>query len=293
MGLPVANGEDYLGDAIASILGQTFTDFELLIADNGSTDATASICRAWEADDSRVRHLRSEVNHGLAWNWNRLVGAASGEYFRWAAHDDLLDRELLQRCVGALDAAGGGVVLSYPRTLDIDAVGEVVGPYNDGLDLCEAAPHQRLRHLLRHLHRCNALFGLIRLDALRSTALLGPYGHADRVLLAELCLLGRFVELPEPLFYRRFHPGMSRYAHPSVADLAHLFDPATPQRYFFPFVRVLFEHLHAVARSPLSRAERARCLRVLLLEWRHWGRIGSELAAAVRQAVWSRLTPAG
>ncbi|WP_165367920.1 glycosyltransferase family 2 protein, partial [Phytoactinopolyspora endophytica] len=84
IGLPVYNGERYLADAIASILAQEFADFELLIADNGSTDATADICSDAARSDSRVTVHRSDVNRGAAWNYNRLVDLARGEYFKWA-----------------------------------------------------------------------------------------------------------------------------------------------------------------------------------------------------------------
>ncbi|WP_081588053.1 glycosyltransferase family 2 protein [Gloeocapsa sp. PCC 7428] len=89
IGMPVYNGEPYLKDAINSILNQTFEDFELIISDNGSTDRTEEICRTIASQDQRVRYYRNEQNLGAGWNFNRVVDLATGEYFRWACHDDI------------------------------------------------------------------------------------------------------------------------------------------------------------------------------------------------------------
>jgi glycosyltransferase involved in cell wall biosynthesis len=103
IGLPVFNGENYLEAAVDSILAQTFKDFELIISDNASTDRTQEICQRYCGRDSRVRYFRSEQNHGAAWNFNRVFELASGEYFKWAAHDDMIAPDFLQKCVAVLD----------------------------------------------------------------------------------------------------------------------------------------------------------------------------------------------
>ena len=77
IGLPVYNGENYVTEAIGSLLAQTFTDFELIISDNGSTDSTPEICRDFAKRDSRVRYFRHEVNQGAAWNFNRTLELAT------------------------------------------------------------------------------------------------------------------------------------------------------------------------------------------------------------------------
>ena len=89
IGLPVYNGARYLAQAVESLLGQTFTDFQLLLCDNASTDATADICRDFVRRDRRVRHLQSDRNRGAAWNFNRAFRHADSPYFKWACCDDL------------------------------------------------------------------------------------------------------------------------------------------------------------------------------------------------------------
>src|SRR6516225_9483787 len=95
--LPVYNGQNYVGDAIRSVLGQTFEDFELVISDNASTDGTAEICRRAAARDPRVRYFRADTNRGLAWNHNHAFALAGGRYVMWMGHDDVLAAEYLSR----------------------------------------------------------------------------------------------------------------------------------------------------------------------------------------------------
>ena len=80
IGLPVFNGENFLAPAIESILGQTYDDFELIISDNASTDATSQICRDFARRDSRVRYIRNARNLGADPNYNAVFRAARGRY---------------------------------------------------------------------------------------------------------------------------------------------------------------------------------------------------------------------
>ena len=102
VGMPVYNGEPYLGISIESILAQTFGDFELIISDNASTDHTEEICRDFASKDDRIIYSRNEENIGAAGNYNRLVDMASADYFRWSNADDVFAPELHERCVAVL-----------------------------------------------------------------------------------------------------------------------------------------------------------------------------------------------
>ncbi len=128
VGLPVYNGADYVAEAIKSILGQTYQDFELLIQDNASTDATENICRAYAARDPRVSYVRNLRNVGAAANYNLVFERARGHYFKWAAHDDVCAPDFLVRCVGALDR-DPAVVLCCGQTRLINDDGSPVA-YN-------------------------------------------------------------------------------------------------------------------------------------------------------------------
>ena len=103
IGLPVYNGEPFVERAINAVLAQTYSDFELVISDNGSTDRTEEICREFAGRDARVKYVRAERNQGAIWNFNRVFELSQGEYFKWAAADDVFLPTFLEKCAQVLD----------------------------------------------------------------------------------------------------------------------------------------------------------------------------------------------
>ena len=181
IGLPVYNGADYLEAALDSIQAQTFGNFEVIICDNGSTDATESICRRYAEGDERVRYHRNERNLGAAKNYNCTLKLARAPYFRWACHDDRLAPRCLEACVEVLDTHPR-VVCAYSLTQMIDAEGEPIeepGWIRD-LHLVDQSPSERFAHYLR-AYRWGGdggqLFGLMRTDVLRASVEL--WQHPD------------------------------------------------------------------------------------------------------------------
>jgi glycosyltransferase involved in cell wall biosynthesis len=93
--LPVYNGESYLKDAIESALQQSFTDFELLIGDDCSTDNSEVIAKSYAEKDSRIIYWRNDANKGLFGNYNECMNRASGEYIKPYAQDDMFEPNIL------------------------------------------------------------------------------------------------------------------------------------------------------------------------------------------------------
>ena len=147
IGLPVYNGEKYVAESLEALLGQSFTDFELIISDNASTDSTGDICRRYEKQDSRVRYFRQPRNIGLAPNHNFVVEQARGELFKWASNDDLYTRDLLERCIDVLDKYPD-VVLAHSWTAKVDDSGTLTKALEYQLDTAcatAAAPSARAK----------------------------------------------------------------------------------------------------------------------------------------------------
>lgn len=268
VGLPVYNGSAYVAESIEALLGQTFEDFELIISDNASTDDTGDICRTYEKLDSRVRYFRQPRNVGLAPNHNFCVEQASGELFKWAAGDDLYARDLLEKCVAALDEYPQ-VVLAHSFTAMIDGDGKVFQA--NAYPLATSAPGapDRFRSLLNGSGGDDD-GGVMRKDVLLRTAMKESYHHADRTIIAELALHGPFYQVPDWLYFRRDHPGRAERSHPSVRARCANMDPrrANPRRN--PVPRLLAEYVWAyvrmIQRSPLTPTERRECYRYLA-EW--------------------------
>ena len=119
IGLPVRNGENWLTVSLDSILQQTRGDFELIIADNGSTDGTQAICRDRAARDPRIRYVRNDENLGAAANYNLVLDLARAPLFKWHAHDDQLAPDCLERSVAALERNSQAVAcITGARRLD-------------------------------------------------------------------------------------------------------------------------------------------------------------------------------
>lgn len=256
IGLPVYNGERFLRDALTSILSQTFDDFRLVVSDNGSTDASASIIEEFASSDARVIVLRSDRNRGAAWNYNRVFAECQSPYFKWAAADDMLAPAALERLVGTLDAAARSVVLVYPRTQMVDETGQVLDEIEDAIASPPGAPpHVRLRTVVRNMIYGNCIYSLVRSDAMRRTRLHGSFPSADYVLLAELALVGDFEVVPEPLFLRRLHEGTSVRANRTQEALTSWFDPSRRTVRNTPVI-LLKEYVRGVGHARLTRRER-------------------------------------
>jgi glycosyltransferase involved in cell wall biosynthesis len=88
IGLPVFNGEKTIGIAISSLLEQTYSNFELIISNNASTDTTAKICEYFLSIDQRIRYFEQVQNIGAVGNFNFVLQKAAATYFMWAASDD-------------------------------------------------------------------------------------------------------------------------------------------------------------------------------------------------------------
>jgi glycosyltransferase involved in cell wall biosynthesis len=266
VGLPVYNGARFLGEAIEALRGQSFDDFELIISDNASTDATADICQRFARKDSRIRYIRQPRNIGMNPNHNYVIREARGELFKMASHDDLYARDLLKRCVEALDT-NQEAVLAHSWEARIDPDGKIIKALT--YSVAAGAPRAPDRF-------CSMLFdgwddytyGVMRKDVLLRTHLHGSHHLADRTINTELSLQGPFILVPEWLYFRREHPGRAS-DHPgravpyTVRTRAVGLDPRRASRLRHPVVRLYAEYvwgyIRAIHSAPLSEAERQAC----------------------------------
>lgn len=260
IGLPVYNGEEYLAESLDALLGQSFTGFELIITDNASTDGTEEIARKYVAADSRVRYERLARNIGAAGNHNYVFTLARGELFKWASHDDLYGRDLLLRCVEALDEHPD-FVLAHSYTATIDSRGRVIEPYEYRIPTDSPSAAARFRGLL-FAPGGDDFYGVIRAAALRRVKPHASYHHADRTFVMDLAMQGPFYQVPELLYFRRDHETRAERANPSVRSRCANLDPRRGTG-FNPTVRLLAEYAWGyhdlIRRAPVSVQEKRQC----------------------------------
>lgn len=103
--VPVYNVEKYLDECVNSILSQTFTDFELILVDDGSKDSSGKMCDEWALKDSRIKVIHQE-NKGLSGARNTGIAAAQGEYLTIVDSDDLIDENMLSILAGQAEDEG-------------------------------------------------------------------------------------------------------------------------------------------------------------------------------------------
>jgi len=277
VGMPAYNAEQWIGSAIESILGQSLSELELIISDNGSTDRTVAVCERYVASDDRVRLIRNERNLGAAANYNRTFREATAPLFKWASANDLCHPEFLSACVRVLDERPD-VVLVYPSTVIFSDDPEQGELYREGIDLDDDDPVRRFLRFYGGVGLNNAMNGVIRAAALKRVPLHKPYLGSDLVTTAALTLHGKFVKLPEPYFYRRMNAASATKLRGEEATLAH-FDPDGSRLMVFQLWRKQYEYLGAALRGPQPALRRARLVLNLLRRM-----------LRIRQQLWSDLT---
>ena len=155
-------------------------------------------------------------------------------------------------------SSGSGVI--------IDEYGQPIEHLDGSFTVSSPRPEERLREVIglgSHHYYGPQGFGLFRTSALQSVPPGATHVAWDRSLLAELSLLGRFVEVPEELFFYRTHPQQASSSFQTRAQLWTWHDPSKANRIVFPNMRLGRDYLEAVRRVPITAAERRRCYAVL------------------------------
>jgi glycosyltransferase involved in cell wall biosynthesis len=292
VGLPVFNGENFVAEAIRCMLAQTFTDWELVISDNCSTDSTWRICNEFAATDRRIRLHRFQRNMGLTPNYNRVVELSRGKYFKWITHDDLFGPQFIESCLQAL-LNDSKTVLAFPKLVYVDSEGRRLRDQVSHLSITDATPESRVSRLMMLERESTDIFwsqfGLIPTDILKGTRLMGPYGGSDQVLLLELALHGYFKQVEGATFGRREHPAASTVRNDWTDKAAAAFVYADDRRsIIFPYCRMLKEHLAIIRDSSLSAAGKMQCAASILRRFAtQWKYFFHEITKSPRQ-LWRR-----
>lgn len=273
IGLPAYNGEKDIEGALDSLLGQDFTDFELIISDNASTDRTGEICERCRDRDKRVKYYRYPQNVGAIRNFNRVFELSSGDYFMWAACDDTWEKNYISSCVKALDD-DPLAALCYSVTNFVADDGSILEEWRDTFSVEQDSGVQRYLNLIANLNWCNCFYGLIRRSMLNRTKLYQDNNSAgDVVLLAELVLEGKFIQLEEALF-NRHKPKQIENFEEHIAGLEKRVSPHILNKgNYLPFCNMIKDHIDLIKHSSLNNNEKIKLagetIRILLTRYKN------------------------
>ena len=293
IGVPTFNRAGGLRRAVASALRQTHRNLEIVISDNGSSDATPKVCQELAAADPRVRVLRQAVNRGPIANFNAVIAQLRGEYALLLADDDWLDADYVARCLGELrsrpdHALVGGV----PRYYD----GDVAVREGRRTNLPQEDPATRMRRYLRGVDDNGIFYGLARSADLHRAAPMPDVLGADWLLVAGLAFAGKVLTLSETHVNRSLG-GTSR-SIPQILTTVRERTALGTRAPYLVTVRALFRE---VAWRSAAYAGAAPARRLLLavrvapaaMRWRGtvWLLLGPSLLRLARRPRAGRLRP--
>jgi glycosyltransferase involved in cell wall biosynthesis len=201
IGMPVYNGEKYLRGAIESLLSQSYTNLELIISDDASTDHTPDICKEYASKDNRVRYYREDKNRGITWNFSRVLELSKGKYFMWAAQDDLREKDFIEKCLLVLEG-DPEISLCASRVIYISPDGSEAGRKEIALSTKGMGVAQRIKSFLKGRGNDPVFYGLIRRSALEGMSLENLMGQ-DYLFVFRLLLKGHIETVPFYLFKKR------------------------------------------------------------------------------------------
>ena len=186
--MPVYNGESDISAALDSLLTQTFENFEIIISDNASTDATEKICQNYASKDFRIRYIRQKTNLGATKNFEIVLHEAVAKYFVWAACDDIRSPDFLSINLDFLENHPDFVASTSPVRFEGDIFDERrMGDSGLTGDLA-----QRIKAMFGTVHANGRFYSLIRRNALdECVGLKQQYLGSDWAIVLHLASLGK------------------------------------------------------------------------------------------------------
>jgi len=270
------------------VLGQTWTDLELVISDNASDDDTQALCEQFSASDTRVRYERQEANIGAERNFRAALEHARGELFMWLADDDWLDREYVEACTRVLvERPDHALVCGQSRYFRDDVFAFAERPVN----LQQASPGSRVLAFYRTVTLNGPFYGLMRREHLLHAAPLRNCVGADWLLVASVAYRGK-VRTLDGVAINRSLEGASK----DHAGLAGAYDlsPRQSRNWHLLIARAAYRDITSASWfRELGRGQRLRlavgaaCLVVTRFSGKVWlGRVLGKLGLFERARAW-------
>lgn len=205
IGMPVYNGESFISEALESLLAQTYTNYELIISDNASTDQTEVICKGYAIKDARIRYVRQHRNGGSLMNFKFVLDKATTEYFMWAAADDVWEKNWIESLLPLAmmkNQSAFGVVQS------IDERGNCIfHPVNGrNLGFNGGVIRRRVQYFLLpgFLGKANPIYAIHPLRTLRQLDI-NILNYSDMLYMYNLLQINSIVINDNTIIFKRIH----------------------------------------------------------------------------------------
>lgn len=260
IGLPIYNEERFLSQTLDSLLAQDYENFEIIISDNASTDATNNICQDYCRESRKIKYLRFDKNMGQGANFPKVLIEAQGDYFMWACGHDKWSKNFISECLTCLETHPSAIV-AVPASNWIDQNGqnlEKESGFSDtrGMDIIA-------RYFTMFWGNMHPAFGLMRTNIIKTWVSRNIIGN-DLLMMTFLALKGDFVHADKALWSRRefryeksYKERVERYKYGAQKVVTTKFDR------FFPFIKLPYYLVITVVQGNIPVF--AKILIVLLL----------------------------
>jgi glycosyltransferase involved in cell wall biosynthesis len=215
IGFPVYNGEKFLRNRLLNILSQTYTDFELIISNNLSTDSTDEICKQFMNKDNRIKYIVQEKNEGGIWNFHFVLNEANTPYFVWAGVDDIWEKNFLKENINFLEneekfVGSIGNVKTYGIIDDREFSNKIIVNFVKKCRLGKYGPHEALGtygkkvRIYLNANSAQAVYGVFRTDALKKSFVNKLFLGFDLAIILNVLKYGDYHVIQKDLikFYR-------------------------------------------------------------------------------------------
>lgn len=241
VGIPVYNADKTLARAIESIIKQDYTNLEIIISDNCSTDSTFSICARYAEIDPRIQYTCLDENRGAVANFNNVFNLSSGEFFMWVAHDDFHEPTFISECIKSFEGKPEAA-LCAPKMRGITSPGAKNSWLADLSSFTQrGSVVSQYFETLRHFPAV-AFYGLYRSSMIRKTLLFTPVIGSDLLFIQNLSLYGSFIGCDQVLFT---YYGREKW-NKVDEDYAFFYGKGEKPWYYSPFLAVLFNQIKIV-----------------------------------------------
>lgn len=261
IGLPTYNNADFIEETLKSVLNQSFTNFELHISDDNSTDGTDIICDKYSKVDKRINFSKNKKNIGPHLNHLKVFIHKGFDFFMYARGHEILSENFLQDCVYKLKNNEESILaFGTPKWIDMNNQVMNDKPYSyydtRGLNV-------NIRVAFSIWGKPEPNYGLIRTSALQQEPYFRDILGNDQIIMLRLALSGSFAHAKESARFRRYHYEDETYKKRIKRYLKYSYKRKNKLEYLFPYARLPFYLFYTIFVSDISFKDKIICSLVM------------------------------